>query len=186
MSQLTTSLEQAKLVPGSASSLIPAAFAPTASLSVSFGDAAVQLGNMLRVSQVQQKPTIGFQVEGAASNDATTYLAMLIDPDAPTPEDPKFAFWRHWVVSGLKPGEAATGTTLTEFLGPGPKPESNPHRYLFLLFREPAGFSITKADVGGEEFVDRRSFDAAAFVAKHNLQLAGVNWMLCAADEWSA
>lgn len=48
---------------------------------------------------------------------------MLIDPDAPTPEDPKFAFWRHWVVSGLKPGAAATGTTLTEFLGPGPKPE---------------------------------------------------------------
>ncbi|KAJ6789894.1 hypothetical protein PWT90_03408 [Aphanocladium album] len=185
MSALITSLEKAKLVPGSAASLIPVSFTPAADLSVSFGDARVQLGNMLRVSQVQQKPEIGFRLNAGAGTDGS-YLAMLIDPDAPTPEDPKFAFWRHWVVSGLKPGATAAGTTLTEFLGPGPKPESNPHRYLFLLFREPASLALTKADVGGEEFVDRRSFDAAAFVAKHGLQLAGVNWMLCAADEWSA
>lgn len=55
---------------------------------------------------------------------------MLIDPDAPTPEDPKFAFWRHWVVSGLKPGAEAPGTTLTEFLAPGPKPEYVAHAVL--------------------------------------------------------
>ena len=50
---------------------------------------------------------------------------MLIDPDAPTPEDPKFAFWRHWVVSGLKAGSVLDGNTpaLTAYLGPGPKPE---------------------------------------------------------------
>lgn len=63
MSTLTTSLEKAKLVPGAAASLIPASFAPTADLAVSFGDAAVQLGNMLRVSQVQQKPSISFQIQ---------------------------------------------------------------------------------------------------------------------------
>lgn len=63
---------------------------------------------------------------------------------------------------------------------------SNPHRYLFLLFREPPTLALTKSDVGGEEFVERRSFDAAAFIAKHKLQLVGVNWMTCAADEWSA
>lgn len=50
---------------------------------------------------------------------------MLIDPDAPTPEEPKFAFWRHWVISGLKPDTVADERTpaLTEYLGPGPKPE---------------------------------------------------------------
>lgn len=63
MSQLTTSLEEAHLVPGAAAALIPASFAPSADLSVSFGDAPVQLGNLLRVSQVQQKPTISFQIE---------------------------------------------------------------------------------------------------------------------------
>lgn len=61
---------------------------------------------------------------------------------------------------------------------------SNPHRYLFLLFREPAGLKLSKEDVGGEEFVQRRSFDAAAFVKKHGLVLVGANWMNCADDEW--
>jgi len=61
--------------------------------------------------------------------DSSTYMLLLIDPDAPTPDDPKFAFWRHWVVSGLKPDAASASnenspSVLTEFLGPGPKDES--------------------------------------------------------------
>lgn len=62
---------------------------------------------------------------------------------------------------------------------------SKPHRYLFLLYREPAGFSLSKEDVGGEEFVERRSFKADEFVARHELQLVGVNWMLGAGDGWN-
>ena len=59
---------------------------------------------------------------------------MLVDSDAPTPEEPKFAFWRHYVVSGLQPSKAAPGSVateeavaskppLTEYLGIGPKDE---------------------------------------------------------------
>lgn len=62
---------------------------------------------------------------------------------------------------------------------------SKPHRYLFLLFREPKGLDLTKEDVGGEEFVQRRSFDPAAFVSKYGLNLVSVNWMLGAGDGWS-
>lgn len=52
------------------------------------------------------------------------YMLFLIDPDAPTPDDPKFAYWRHWVVSGLAPGQGMdSGKVLTEYLGPGPKDE---------------------------------------------------------------
>jgi hypothetical protein len=61
---------------------------------------------------------------------------------------------------------------------------SNPHRYLFLLFQEPAGLNLSKEDVGDDEFPQRRSFDAAAFIAKHGLVLVGANWMNCADDEW--
>lgn len=61
---------------------------------------------------------------------------------------------------------------------------SKPHRYLFLLFREPHGLALTKEDVGGEEFVQRRSFDAVKFVEKHQLQLVSVNWMKGAGDGW--
>lgn len=126
--------------------------------------------------------------------EGTKYTLLLIDPDAPTPDDPKFAYWRHWVVSSITiPAASGAGTedstskgkTLTEYLGPGPKDESKPHRYLFLLYREPESLKeLTKEDVGGEEFVQRRSFAAKEWVEKHGLELVGVNWMLGAGDMW--
>lgn len=54
---------------------------------------------------------------------------MLVDPDAPTPDDPKFAFWRHWIINGLEPlsGEgtivAATKPAATAYHPPGPTKE---------------------------------------------------------------
>jgi phosphatidylethanolamine-binding protein len=70
-------------------------------------------------------------------------MLLLVDPDAPTPDDPKFAFWRHWVVSRLKPLTSATGIVaegkppLTEYLGPGPKDE-----YVKFEHYEPQGASL--------------------------------------------
>jgi phosphatidylethanolamine-binding protein len=61
---------------------------------------------------------------------------------------------------------------------------SKPHRYLFLLYREPEGLSLSKEDLGGEEFVQRRSFKPAEFAEAHGLRLVGVNWMYCAGDGW--
>ncbi|KAI8961955.1 PEBP-like protein [Daldinia sp. FL1419] len=185
---LASSLAQANLVPGSASELIPASFAPTTQLAISFSDKAVELGTFFRAGECRQAPRVSFSPEADAGlqGDAS-YLFILTDPDAPTPDDPKFAFWRHYVVSGLKPGsEDGEGKVLTEYLGPGPKDDSKPHRYLFLLYREPAGLSLVKEDVGGDEFVQRRSFKPAEFAEKHGLRLVGINWMTCAGDGWVA
>ncbi|KAL4812431.1 phosphatidylethanolamine-binding protein [Aspergillus spinulosporus] len=183
---LATSLSQAALVPGSAP-LIPDDFKPTTELSISFGEKAVSLGNLFRVSEVKSAPTVSF-VKEEQSPESHLYTLLLVDPDAPTPDDPKFAYWRHWVVSGLTASQgisAESAKTLTEYLGPGPKDDSRPHRYLFLLFREPEGLALSKEDVGGEEFVQRRSFQAAEWVQKHGLVLVGVNWMLGAGDGWT-
>ena len=116
---------------------------------------------------------------------------MLIDPDAPTPDDPKFSYWRHWVVTNIASADldasdiVKSGKTLTQYLAPGPKDESGPHRYLFLLFKEPEGLNLEKSDVGGEEFVARRSFGAKEFVEKHGLKLVGMQWMRGVGDGWT-
>jgi hypothetical protein len=55
---------------------------------------------------------------------------------------------------------------------------------LFLVFAEPEGLGLEKDDVGGEEFVDRRSFGAAEFVERHGLGLVGVQWMRGVGDGW--
>jgi len=73
---------------------------------------------------------------------------------------------------------------VTPYLAPGPKDESGPHRYLFLLFSEPEGFEVKKEDVGGDEFVERRSFGAREWVEKCGLELVGVQWMRGVGDGW--
>ena len=136
---LQGTLHTAKLVPGPAASLIPTGFTPTTRLGVAFNGRPVELGNLFRASECKAPPAISFGAELDSSNNANananaSYLLLLVDPDAPTPDDPKFAFWRHWVLPGLQPaGEAAaaaaaaaateTKPALTEYLGPGPKDE---------------------------------------------------------------
>ncbi|KAK9423775.1 putative Phosphatidylethanolamine-binding protein [Seiridium unicorne] len=187
---LAASLEKAQLVPGSAASLIPAHFTPSTKLTISFGPRAVEVGNFFRAGECKIAPSVSFAPEADASSSAS-YTLILTDPDAPTPDDPKFAFWRHWVLSGLQPlsgdsGEVAlTKGPVTDYLGPGPKDDSKPHRYLFLLYREPEGLVLKKEDAGGEEFVQRRSFKPAEFAEKFGLKLVSVNWMTCAGDGWT-
>ncbi|KAF2022428.1 phosphatidylethanolamine-binding protein [Aaosphaeria arxii CBS 175.79] len=178
---LLTSLSRAGLLP---SPVIPATFKPAVEVSVSFNEKPVVAGNLFRVSEVSQAPEVTFTPETGASG-TTRYTLILTDPDAPTPDDPKFAYWRHWVVSNIEPKKSSTtGKTLTQYLAPGPKDESKPHRYLYLVYREPEGLKLEKEDVGGEEFVQRRSFQVKEWVEKHGLELVGVNWMLGAGDGW--
>lgn len=61
---------------------------------------------------------------------------------------------------------------------------ATPHRYVFLLYREPAGLELSAGDVGGEEFVERRSFKAVEFVEKQGLALVAVNWFSGVGDGW--
>ncbi|OAQ77961.1 phosphatidylethanolamine-binding protein [Purpureocillium lilacinum] len=211
--QLATSLLRADLVPGCASGLIPSDFKPSTALAVAYDGKQVELGNLFRAYECKLAPFISFEpevrsyipfssplfpihqrrkeAERANVPSSASYTLMLVDPDAPTPEDPKFAFWRHWVLPGLQPLAGVDGVVaqtkpaVTDYLGPGPKDSSNPHRYLFLLFREPDGLDLTEADVGGHEFPQRRSFDAPAFVEQHKLTLVAVNWMRGAGDGWA-
>lgn len=181
---LIDSLKSASLLP---SKIIPASFTPSYNLSISFpSQKSPSNGSLVRVSDVKEKPTITFSATSDATS-AQSFTFLLIDPDAPTPDDPKFAYWRHWVVTNIPSSakEVSEGNTLTQYLAPGPKDESGPHRYLFLLFKEPAGFSVEKSDVGGEEFVERRSFGAKEFVEKHGLELVGVQWMTGVGDGWN-
>jgi hypothetical protein len=124
---VTTSLAQANLVPGSAVGLTPDGFRPTTKINVAFGGKAVELGTFLRAGECKQPPTLTFDAEAEAPENAS-YSFILTDPDAPTPDDPKFAFRRHWVLSGLRPRSEdvealVPPVALTEYFAPGPKDE---------------------------------------------------------------
>ncbi len=185
---LLASLQTANLLP---SPLIPKDFTPTIHLSIAFPTKPISNGTLVRVHEVQSAPTVSLS-SIPSPNDTQNqqdqkqqqrFTLMLLDPDAPTPDDPKFAYWRHWVVANLS--LAGGGRTLTEYLAPGPKDESGPHRYLFLVFLEPGeGLELEREDVGGEQFVERRSFGVEGFVERWGLRLVGVQWMRGVGDGW--
>lgn len=60
---LTSSLAEARLVPGSAEALIPREFIPTTRLGVSFDGWDVELGNLFRVREVKLAPFVSFEAE---------------------------------------------------------------------------------------------------------------------------
>jgi hypothetical protein len=196
---LLASLKTANLLP---SAIIPETFTPSLNLNVKFPSSglAPENGSLARVSQVKDQPIISVVPSSSTPQTtisnftATTYTFMMIDPDAPTPDDPKFGYWRHWVVASIPvlscspAGDdiAAQGKTLTPYLAPGPKDESGPHRYLFLLFEEKSGGEcLERDDVGGDEFVERRSFRAEELVARKGLELVGLQWMRGVGDGWN-
>ena len=60
---LLSSLKKASLIATGNPSVIPDDFKPTTDLKVSFGSKAVSHGNLLRVSDVKNVPTVSFNAE---------------------------------------------------------------------------------------------------------------------------
>lgn len=125
---LLASLEEASLVPGPASALIPSSFSAGTVLDVAFSTRNIELGTFIRAGECKQAPRVSFAPEAGTdlASPESSYTLILTDPDAPTPDDPRFAFWRHWVLTGLRPSGDSGGestSAVTEYLGPGPKDE---------------------------------------------------------------
>ena len=98
--------------------------APKNQLSVDYveEEVSVDLGNTLTVSKAQSKPKVVYE----QAKDDKVYTLAMVDPDAPSREDPKAAQWLHWLVVNipgdkLKNGEGIDfGKTLMQHNGPSP------------------------------------------------------------------
>ncbi|EJC98052.1 PEBP-like protein [Fomitiporia mediterranea MF3/22] len=129
-------------------------FDPTTLLEVSFPQASgpqvnVTAGVQLPRNQTAIPPVFG--ILNASSTVANeTFVVAMVDLDAPTPQDPSSAQIRHFLGGNFVAGPAdADGLqllsnstpALSEFQQPTPPAGSDPHRYVFLLFDQPADFN---------------------------------------------
>lgn len=57
---------------------------------------------------------------------------VWLDPDAPTPEHPKYREWRHWLVMNIPGNDISRGETCVSYVGAAPPKGSKPHRYVIL------------------------------------------------------
>ncbi|KIJ54150.1 hypothetical protein M422DRAFT_775343 [Sphaerobolus stellatus SS14] len=103
-----------------------------------------------------------------------TFVVAMVDPDAPTPEDPTDAQIRHFlggnfklkghIATGLGLGAALVNSTpaLSEYRQPTPPNTSHPHRYTWLLYRQPLDFPT-------ELTTPIQNFNISAFAEQFNL-----------------
>jgi len=83
-----------------------------------------------------------------------TFVVAMVDPDAPTPQAPTNSQIRHFLGGNFKlagpPSSRGVGTplvnstpALSEYRQPTPPNTSDPHRYTWLLYRQPLDFPTT-------------------------------------------
>ncbi|KPM38325.1 hypothetical protein AK830_g8248 [Neonectria ditissima] len=95
-------------------------------------------------SDAQFAPKLSF----AGLSPSTTYMIVGLDIDAPFPSFGVLGPILHWIQPGLKASADntlnATAPFVANYIGPAPPPGSSPHRYIFFLYEQPAGFDGTK------------------------------------------
>lgn len=95
---------------------------------------SASLGNELTPTQVKDKPTLTWNAE----NDAF-YTLLLVDPDAPSRQNPKYREYRHWLVMNIPGTSIDQGDEVIGYMGSGPPKDTGLHRYIFLIYKQPNG-----------------------------------------------
>lgn len=104
-----------------------------------------------RMVDAQSPPELAFP----GLDPSKTYMVVALDIDAPFPTVNFLGPILHWIQPGLRlstesPSLQATEPFVANYIGPAPPP-GPPHRYVFFLYEQPAGFDGAKyAPAGGK------------------------------------
>ncbi|EOY28447.1 PEBP (phosphatidylethanolamine-binding protein) family protein isoform 3, partial [Theobroma cacao] len=122
-------------------------FTPAAELTVHYSTKQVHNGCDIKPSSAADKPHV------------------MVDPDAPTPSEPRLREWLHWIVVDIPEGHDATkGKEMVPYMGP--QPPTGIHRYILVLFKQ------ERATEGGCQLPDARAnFSTRQFAAQNSLGL---------------
>ncbi|KAF8654632.1 hypothetical protein AX16_003513 [Volvariella volvacea WC 439] len=191
---VVAALQREQIIPD----VVPEDFSPSTLFSVIYptGKEVVLSPVELMREDTLDEPEINFTPlvvpsEAQDTSDEVTYTLVMTDPDAPSRAEPKYRQFRHWVITGLKSpargtSEVANLTAIktkpstTPYRPPGPPPGSGVHRYVFLLFEEPARGVVIPEDAPehGAALEQRRSWNAVKFGQTYGLKLVGANFFL--------
>ncbi|XP_050307541.1 protein D2-like [Anthonomus grandis grandis] len=134
---------------------------PSAKITVTYpNNLQVEFGGELTPSQVIEQP----QVTWEADSDKY-YTLSMVDPDAPSRDNPIYREINHWLVVNIKGNDLSTGETITAYVGSRPPKHSGLHRYIFIVFEHNEKIHVTDENLDTE----RRNFLIKRFAKKYNL-----------------
>ena len=110
----------------------------------------------------------------------------MIDPDAPSREQPTFGQIKHWLIVNIPGTDLSKGETLANYRGSAPPEGSGIHRYIFVVYKQPAFLKHSESTVDPNSREGRRHFKVREFAKKYNLgqPIAG-NFYLAQNDEYA-
>ncbi|EEF37717.1 phosphatidylethanolamine-binding protein, putative [Ricinus communis] len=121
---------------------------PVAEFTVHYGSKQIANGCEIKPSAAVQMPRA--QILGSRLTPSL-YTLVMVDPDAPSPSDPKWREWLHWIAVDIPEGSDAT---------------KGIHRYVFAVFKQGEALNgRTKAPEG------RGNFSTRQFAAQNGLGL---------------
>ncbi|GLV45036.1 uncharacterized protein CBL_14391 [Carabus blaptoides fortunei] len=139
--------------------------APEEILQVEYDNGVkVELGNELTPTQVKSPPTVSWN-----ANPDTFYTLCMTDPDAPSRKDPEFREWHHWLVGNIPGNKVESGEILSAYIGSGPPPGTGLHRYVFLVYKQPAKIDFKVDRLTNTSSEKRALFSIRKFAFRHKL-----------------
>ncbi|XP_041444025.1 phosphatidylethanolamine-binding protein 4 isoform X2 [Xenopus laevis] len=109
-------------------------------------------------------------VRYSKAQPGVNYILIMVDPDAPSRQNPKYRYWRHWLLTDIPgwqliSGQDLDGDDISSYRRPSPPPGTGFHRYQFYLYEQPNGISLYFLP----EELKRGMWDFEAFVQRSNL-----------------
>jgi phosphatidylethanolamine-binding protein (PEBP) family uncharacterized protein len=164
----------------------PPGFKPkvTTKLNVMFNSTAVTTpGQLLAKSAAASMPQIALPSTTANTTSSATYVFIMMDLDLP-PQGTNTTrrILLHAMTTGFKPSSekltgssnanamllTSTSTGPASYIAPNPPPtDTMPHRYVEMLFAQPAGLSVPATEFANQ--AARLNFDIESFAQKNKL-----------------
>ncbi|KAH8381923.1 hypothetical protein KR009_001051 [Drosophila setifemur] len=138
---------------------------PAGTLKVTYGDNEVKQGNELTPTQVKDQPIVSW----SGFDGEELFTLLMVDPDAPTRQDPKFREILHWSVVNITGSDLASGQESAAYVGSGPPKDTGLHRYIFLLFRQQNKIEIETPRIPNNVRAGRLNFNSREFASKYGL-----------------
>ncbi|KAJ9611271.1 hypothetical protein H2200_004454 [Cladophialophora chaetospira] len=132
-------------------------------LRLQFGTRSVKPGEKVPKGEAQRNPKLGWNVTSEQK-----FIIISLDVDAPFPSFAPLSPVLHWLQAGFtatSDGElTSSDPAIAYWAGPGPPPISSPHRYIFLLYEQPADFDAKLfSKSSGFGIKDRMRWDVSKF-----------------------
>ena len=140
-------------------------FVPPYVLQVTYGsNNVVDVGMELTPTDVKDPPAVSWDAD-----PDTYYTLVMVDPDAPSRDNPTFREVNHWLVGNIRGPNVQSGDVVTEYLGSGPPRGTGLHRYILLLYRQDEVLEFDEPRTAKLSRAYRLKFNVRNFAKKYGL-----------------